>query len=123
MRRALRTNCAAISISICGSECKEHNTSVLEATIEKIQRLPEDMVQNVDWYVDFLLSRKPDSIAVYPEWRSLVVAYSGSGIQVHDTRLTAFMNVHAITHILTFNTSDFARFAPSGIVAVEPASV
>ena len=65
----------------------------------------------------------PDSAAVYPEWRRWVVAYGVSGIQVHDTRLVAFMNVHAITHILTFNTGDFARFAPSGIVAIDSASV
>lgn len=27
------------------------------------------------------------------------------------------------THILTFNTKDFARYAPEGIVAVDPTAV
>ena len=58
MRRALPTNCAAISIFICDSEYKESNTSLLEATIEKMQQLPEDMVQNINLYVEFLLSRQ-----------------------------------------------------------------
>ena len=65
----------------------------------------------------------PDSPAAYPAWRRLVVAYSVSGVQVHDTRIVAAMLVHGITHILTFNTSDFARFAPEGIAPVDPATV
>ena len=65
----------------------------------------------------------PDSPAIYPEWRRLVVEYSVSGVQVYDARLAASMLVHNVTHILTFNTSDFARYAPEGIVAVDPTTV
>jgi len=65
----------------------------------------------------------PDSPAIYPEWRRLVVDYSVSGVQVYDARLAAAMIVHNVTHILTFNTSDFARYAPEGIVAVDPTTV
>lgn len=65
----------------------------------------------------------PDAPAIYPEWRRLVVEYSVSGVQVYDTRLAASMLVHHVTHILTFNTSDFARYAPEGIVAVDPTTV
>ena len=65
----------------------------------------------------------PDSAAVYREWRRLVVQYGVSGVQVHDAHLVATMLAHNITHILTFNTSDFARYAPEGIVAVDPATV
>ena len=64
-----------------------------------------------------------DSPAVYPEWRRLVVAYCVSGVQVHDARLVAFMRVYAVTQILTFNTADFARYAPEGVVAVDPRTV
>ena len=49
--------------------------------------------------------------------------YGVSGVQVHDARLVATMIVHGVTHILTFNTSDFVRYAPQGIVAVDPATV
>lgn len=65
----------------------------------------------------------PDSPAIYPEWRRLVVDFSVSGVQVHDARLVAAMLVHNVTHILTLNTQDFSRYAPEGIVAVDPKSI
>lgn len=65
----------------------------------------------------------PDLPEVYPEWRDLIVNYSVSGVQVHDARLVATMIVHGVTHILTFNTSDFVRYSPTGIVAVDPAKI
>jgi len=63
----------------------------------------------------------PDREAIYHEWRRLVVAHAVSGVQVHDARLAAAMRVHSVTHILTFNTGDFARY--SGIAAVHPSSL
>ena len=33
------------------------------------------------------------------------------------------MIAHSVTHILTFNTADFTRFVPEGIVAIDPAHV
>jgi len=33
------------------------------------------------------------------------------------------MRVHGLTHILTWNTTDFARYAPLGIMAVDPGTV
>jgi predicted nucleic acid-binding protein len=63
----------------------------------------------------------PDSVAVYREWRRIVVQYSVSGVQVHDARLAASMVVHGVGHILTLNVGDFSRF--SGLTAVHPGSV
>ena len=60
----------------------------------------------------------PDNEAIYYEWRRLVVAHAVSGAKVHDARLVAAMNVHAVTHLLTLNTNDFARYP--GIAAVHP---
>jgi predicted nucleic acid-binding protein len=60
----------------------------------------------------------PDSATVHQEWRRLLVLYRVSGVQVHDARLVAAMNVHNVKRILTFNTKDFARF--DGIEAVHP---
>ena len=65
----------------------------------------------------------PENPTVYAEWRQLVVNYRVSGVQAHDARLAAAMMSHGVTHILTFNTADFARYAPEGIVAVDPATV
>jgi predicted nucleic acid-binding protein len=63
----------------------------------------------------------PDSLATFQEWRRLVVAHSVKGVEVHDAKLVASMNVHGVTHLLTFNVSDFKRYP--GIVAVSPADV
>ena len=73
--------------------------------------------------VERLFPLLPDSPAVYPEWRQLVVSFGVSGIQVHDARIVAAMNVHGVTHILTFNTKDFVRYRTRGIVAVDPTTV
>src|SRR5882724_5241738 len=64
------------------------------------------------------LSEPPD-IAV--RWRALVNKHSVVGKQAHDTRLVALMEAHGLTHLLTLNPKDFARF--SGVTCVEPASV
>ena len=58
---------------------------------------------------------------VYPIWRALVVVHAVRGKQVHDARLVALMMAHGISHILTLNAGDFARF--SGIVEIAPASL
>ena len=65
----------------------------------------------------------PDVADIYPAWRQLVVTFGVSGVQVHDARLVAAMQVNGLTHILTFNTTDFVRYAPLGIVALDPNSV
>ncbi|MBS1807167.1 MAG: type II toxin-antitoxin system VapC family toxin [Acidobacteria bacterium] len=52
----------------------------------------------------------PDSSAIYPEWERLVMQYAVKGRDSHDTRIVAAMNVHQLTHLLTFNKDDFKRF-------------
>jgi predicted nucleic acid-binding protein len=59
--------------------------------------------------------------AVYPKWRRLVVSHSVMGVQVHDARIVAVMNVHGIMHLLTLNGVDFARYA--GITCLAPAQI
>ena len=73
--------------------------------------------------LELLFSLLPDSQAVYRVWRRLIVEYHVSSVQVHDARLVAAMVVHDVTHILTFNTQDFTRYAPERIVAVNPSIV
>jgi predicted nucleic acid-binding protein len=73
--------------------------------------------------VERLFRLFPDAPAIYAEWRRLVVAQGVSGAKVHDARLVATMLAYAATHILTLNTADFARYAPLGIVAVDPHTV
>jgi hypothetical protein len=58
---------------------------------------------------------------VYPEWLRLVGSLNVVGKNAHDARLVAAMTAQGINHLLTFNTSDFARY--SGIAVLDPAAV
>ena len=74
-------------------------------------------------YIESLFPLLPDATDVYREWRRLVVKYKVAGVQVHDARLAASMIAHNVTHILTFNVTDFERYKSEGIAAVNPAAV
>lgn len=65
----------------------------------------------------------PDLPNLYLEWAGLVNKFGVSGKPSHDARIVAAMLTHGITHILTFNGADFRRYAPLGIVVVDPAKV
>jgi predicted nucleic acid-binding protein len=60
----------------------------------------------------------PDSLAVRQQWRKLIVTHHVRGVQVHDARLVAAMDIHDVRRILTFNDTDFLRF--SGIEVLHP---
>ena len=79
----------------------------------------DDLLQDLEMLFPLLT----DSPAVYPVWRRLVVKYKVLGVQVHDARLAASMVAHNVAHILTFNVTDFERYKPEGIMAVDPAAV
>ncbi len=70
--------------------------------------------------VEQLFPLLPDSPAIYPQWRQLVVEFGVSGVKAHDARLAAAMKVNDVTHILTFNKKDFIRYGKAGIVPVDP---
>ena len=71
----------------------------------------------------------PDVDGIYLRWRLLVAGLGVMGKQVHDTRLVAVMLTYGVTHLLTFNGPDFARFQVlpaalgAGIQVVHPQSV
>jgi predicted nucleic acid-binding protein len=69
-----------------------------------------------------LLVDTPD---IFPAWKALVGALGIIGKRVHDARLVAVCHVHAVTHLLTLNVSDFAGMAgfSPGVVVVDAASV
>ena len=91
---------------------ERNGLGLVPATADRLLRL-----------VERLFSLLPDSPAVYTEWRRLVVSFGVSGVQVHDARIAAAMIVHGVTHILTFNTTDFVRYGTRGIVAVNPTTL
>ena len=77
----------------------------------------DDETQRIEGELVFL----PDNERVHREWRRLVVAYGVLGVQVHDARLVAAMHVHGVTHLLTLNEQDFARYPD--ITVVHPQKV
>jgi predicted nucleic acid-binding protein len=62
-----------------------------------------------------------DERTIFPIWQDLVTRLSIKGKPAHDARLVAAMIRHSVTHLLTYNTSDFKRFAE--VTAVSPAKV
>lgn len=68
-----------------------------------------------------LFSFLPDTPAICSQWERLIVQYTVMGRDSHDTRIVAAMNVHGVTHLLTFNKDDFKRY--TNIVAVSPGEV
>ncbi len=63
----------------------------------------------------------PDTASIFTVWESLIAKYKVIGKPSHDARLVAAMIAHNLTHLLTFNTSDFKRF--SEITALDPDSI
>ena len=61
----------------------------------------------------------PDSATTYAIWRQLVTDHNVMGVQVHDARLVAWMRAWGISHVLTLNPGDFARYQPD-VVALHP---
>jgi len=62
-----------------------------------------------------------DLPGIYDEWEALAVRHACHGKVAHDARYVAAINLHGVTHLLTFNTGDFARFP--GITCLDPATV
>ncbi|BAZ79461.1 type II toxin-antitoxin system VapC family toxin [Sphaerospermopsis kisseleviana CS-549] len=61
----------------------------------------------------------PDIPEIYQHWKQIVIEYGVMGVNVHDARLVAVMFAHQITHLLTFNMSDFKRYG-NKITPVHP---
>jgi predicted nucleic acid-binding protein len=63
----------------------------------------------------------PDVPDIFVEWETIVSSSGITDTQVFDARLYAVMRVYGLTHILTFNTTDFLPF--TGINIVDPQTV
>lgn len=72
-------------------------------------------------FIESTMTLLPDNEQVYSEWRSLVLAHEVRGVRVHDARLVAIMQAYGLTHILTLNQQDFARYTK--VRAIHPSEV
>jgi len=57
-----------------------------------------------------------DSPEIFTRWLELVKKYSVTGKRVHDARLVAVLEVHAVENLITFNTADFVVFPSLSLV-------
>jgi len=62
-----------------------------------------------------------DERSILDRWETLVSTLHVLGKNAHDARLVAAMQRHAVTHLLTFNDADFARYP--GITVLTPQAV
>ena len=62
-----------------------------------------------------------DERAIFEQWERLVRDHKVKGKSAHDARLVAAMHRHELTHILTFNPQDFARYP--GINVLSPTQI
>ena len=60
-----------------------------------------------------LLADTPD---IFTRWLELVKQLPVHGKRVHDARLVAVLQAHAVEYLVTFNTSDFAAFPTLSLV-------
>lgn len=74
----------------------------------------EQKAKLIERYCELL----PDSSATHQEWKRLIVTHAIRGVVIHDARMVAAMNIHGVTHILTFNENDFKHYP--GITIVSP---
>lgn len=54
---------------------------------------------------------------MFDAWRDLIARYGILGKQAHDAHMVAAMVRHGLTHLLTFNEQDFARFSEIAVIA------
>lgn len=62
-----------------------------------------------------------DKATLFTEWRNAVAVFACQGKLAHDARYIAAMRTHGLTHLLTFNVRDFARYP--GITVLDPNTV
>jgi predicted nucleic acid-binding protein len=58
-----------------------------------------------------------DDSNILPMWHGVVTKYQVFGKKAHDARLVAAMLRHHVTHLLTFNGQDFARYGEITVLA------
>lgn len=63
----------------------------------------------------------PEPVDMADRWQAVAYRHSVIGKQAHDARIAALMIAHGVTHLLTLNPTDFARY--DGITPVTPQEI
>lgn len=81
---------------------------------------PQRTKAQIDQFLSqFTLLKEPPGLFSF--WLELVSNHNIKGKRSHDIRILALMKAHVISHILTFNPSDFIPI--NGIIIVHPQEV
>jgi predicted nucleic acid-binding protein len=78
--------------------------------------IPECIQELAD--IELSFSFLDDKPTMYTEWKSIVTTIGCQGKIAHDARYVAAMRAHGLTHLMTFNVGDFARF--QGLTLLDP---
>jgi predicted nucleic acid-binding protein len=112
---------------------KKHDLCIVPQVLYEFWSVATRPIENnglgmtpIDAHSEIILIQKlfhllRDERGVYAYWEQLVSSHGVRGKQAHDARIAAAMQRHSVTHLLTFNTADFARF--SFVTAVSPVSI
>lgn len=60
-----------------------------------------------------------DESSMFDAWLALVTSHEITSVHCFDARLAAAMHVHELTHLLTFDGSDFRQFRHVSVLAPE----
>jgi len=66
-----------------------------------------------------LFSVLAETPAILFHWERLVFAHEVKGKSTYDARLVACMKAHNVSHVLTFNAQDFARYPGISVLSPE----
>jgi len=72
---------------------------------------PQEAERDIEYFLA-LHDLVEEPAGLFEQWRILVRRYQVSGRQVWDARIVAVMQMLGLTHLLTYNTADFERYAP-----------
>jgi len=87
--------------------------------------LPVEVVENQTALFEAVFPLLEEGPHIFPAWKSLVHEVGVIGKQVHDVRLVSVCQTCGVSHLLTFNDSDFKRFVGfvPKLVVVNPKSI
>lgn len=79
--------------------------------VEVVAELTENLL------LDFTLLE--DGPQIFPRWFERVKNHAVRGKTSHDARIATALLCHGVTHLMTFNGSDFARFQEVTLISPE----
>lgn len=110
-----------IDVCVCAQVLIEYwAVSTRPRDVNGLEFSPSDVDERLT-EVDRIFTLLPEPPDIALRWRKIAAEHSVVGKQAHDARIAALMTAHGVTHILTLNVSDFARY--QGITPVTPQEV